>query len=284
IMELSRGHSESRMKSERNGAAWAEKKRRARCGEPQRPTERMGEGSHFLTRCLPAWVEEQNSQLKLVPKRAAVVKRIFQLAAHGYGRKLIAGKLIQDGVPPMTSVGHWNGSYVGAILADRRAVGELQPKQKHGRKKDGPPIPDYYPAAVSEEEWLAAQAGVAQPRKNPGRTGAGDFVNIFAGLLKDALGNNGSGGGDSYRSAPRMPAHGRGDKGRVLVNQAAMEGRDKCRSFPLATFEDAVLSALREIDPHEILNGNNGPDESLVLAGELARVESKIGELAAAPL
>jgi hypothetical protein len=36
---------------------------------------------------------------------------------------------------------------------------------------------------------------------------------------------------------------------------------------------------LREIDPHEILNCDTGPDETIVLAGELARVETKIGAL-----
>jgi hypothetical protein len=52
-------------------------------------------------------------------------------------------------------------------------------------------------------------------------------------------------------------------------------------SFPFPTFERAVLGCLREIDPHEILNGDSGPDESLVLAGELARVEGELAEASA---
>jgi hypothetical protein len=55
-------------------------------------------------------------------------------------------------------------------------------------------------------------------------------------------------------------------------------------AFPEVTFEQAVLSLLREIDPHEILNGDSGPDETLVLAGELAACESEIAKLEASLL
>src|SRR5262249_30757599 len=47
VMELSRGHGESAIKSERVGKAWREKKRRAR------------ERGETITHRLPAWVEER---------------------------------------------------------------------------------------------------------------------------------------------------------------------------------------------------------------------------------
>jgi hypothetical protein len=67
----------------------------------------------------------------------------------------------------------------------------------------------------------------------------------------------------------------------VLINTAATEGRARGYTFPFVTFEAAVLSLLAEIDPHDILNGDNGPDETLVLAGQLAGVEARIAELEA---
>jgi DNA invertase Pin-like site-specific DNA recombinase len=287
VMELSRGHGESERKSQLVGGAWAHKKACARAGKPQPPRkENRVNGMALVTHCLPSWIEERGGKPVLIPERAAVVKRIYHLAANGYGQKAIAKTFIREEVPPIGTANHWNSSYIGAILRDRRAVGEFQPKRKHGREKDGEAIADYFPAVVTEEEWLAATAGRSQRRKFRGRTnisrdeatGLPPFINVFQGLLKNAL------GGDTYQCVLRLQKGGRGGKNvyaRALMNTATLEGRGECRSFPFSTFEAAVLSALKEIDPHEILNGDDAPDESLVLAGQLAAVEVRIGELEA---
>ena len=93
MMELSRGHGESAIKSERVGAAWAEKKKAAR------------DSGEILTRRLPAWVEERGGELYLIPDRAAVVKNIFDLAASGYGCHAIVAKLNKDKVPRWAFLG-----------------------------------------------------------------------------------------------------------------------------------------------------------------------------------
>src|SRR5262249_54065503 len=62
----------------------------------------------------------------------------------------------------------------------------------------------------------------------------------------------------------------------VLVNRLATEGRAKFQTFPFSVFETAVLTHLKEIDPHAILNGDEGPDESLALAAQLAGVEAEL--------
>jgi DNA invertase Pin-like site-specific DNA recombinase len=267
MMELSRGHGESAMKSERVGAAWEAKRKRAR------------ENGEILTRNLPAWIEEKDGKFELIPERAAVVKRIFALAAAGYGNKLIVRRFIAEGVPPFGKfkinpgrsrsqfAGKWVRSYLQTILADRRAVGEFQPRGKNG-KPDGDPIPNYFPAVVTEEEFHASRAGAAIRRLRPGRVS--HYINLFSGLLLHARD-----GGTYY-----CRTLGKKDKNRrVLINAWAQEARAKCYSFDYEVFEAAILSCLREIDPHEILNGDTGPDETIVLAGELARIEAKIGEL-----
>jgi hypothetical protein len=98
-------------------------------------------------------------------------------------------------------------------------------------------------------------------------------VNVFAGLLKNAR------DGYSYNIATQTASKGRGQKRRILMNQSAKEGRGQCWSFPFDTFESAILSKLREIDPHDILNGDEGPDESLTLANRLSEVESSIAAI-----
>jgi hypothetical protein len=310
IIELSRGHGESARKSERNGAAWAERRRKAR------------EEGAILTRRLPAWIEERSGKGVLIPERAATIKRIFALAAGGYGCAGIVKKLTDDKVPSFGPSGHWTRTYVAVILKDRRALGELQPRL-HAGKPDGEPLKGYFPAAVTERDWQAARAGAAQRRRRVvrgrpwadadddmvrarpvaeaanrlGRSRAsvrsrrsllarrekprpknekavGRYINVFSGLLRDARD-----GGNYYVATRSSPTY--GTSWRVLLNMASAEGRAPARSFPFLPFERAVLSLLAEINPHEILNGDDGPDETLVLSGELARVEAKIAELEA---
>jgi hypothetical protein len=273
MMELSRGHGESAMKSQRVGDAWQEKKRRARKGKAQKATKRMGENCHVLTHRLPAWIEERGGQLFLIPQRAAAIGRIFALAIAGYGQVNIIKKLNEEGIKPFGRFA-WSRGYIHRILNDRRALGEHQPRKPDG-SPDGDAIKGYFPAVITENEWLAARGGQEQRYKKRGRVG--EHVNVFAGLLWGAR------EGDAYYAATRPTGGNRSAKRmqRLLVNSNAIEGRAKLLSFPVVTFERAVFSQLREIDPHEILNGDTGPDEALVLAGELARVEASIASISA---
>jgi DNA invertase Pin-like site-specific DNA recombinase len=254
IMELSRGHSESAIKSERVGAAWAQRKKAAR------------EGADVLTRRLPAWVEERGGKLVLIPSRAAAVRRVFALAGRGFGHTAIVRRLTAEQVPPLGTAGHWARSYVNALLADRRAVGELQPKTRRGKTADGAAVPGYFPAVVTEEEWLAARAVAAsRPVK---ATRGGKHLDLFSGLVRNA-----TDGGGFYA----VTRHGRRNGAyRVLVNTAGAEGRAPQVSFPLPTFERAVLSLLAEVDPRDVTGRKRGPDEVMVLGGELERVEASI--------
>jgi DNA invertase Pin-like site-specific DNA recombinase len=71
VVEFTRGHSESAVKSDRVGKAWQQKRKVARQnGTP-------------LTRRLPAWVEESGGKLLLIPESAEAVRRIFTLSAAG---------------------------------------------------------------------------------------------------------------------------------------------------------------------------------------------------------
>ncbi len=261
MMELSRGHGESAIKSERVGAAWAKKKRAARDGV-------------ILSERLPAWVTKAGDKLVLVPAAAAAVRQIVELAASGYGIPSVVAKLTRDGVPPIGRTGAWTRCYVGLILKERRAIGEYQPRR--GKVHDGEAVANYYPAVVTEAEWRAARAGARQRGTNPGRVGETQ-VNIFAGLLKHAR------DGDSYLMTQRLSkSPGRPTrKFSVLINRKADEGAGRAYSLPYDGFERCVLSRLREIDAHEILNGDDGPDETLALAAELAGVEAELADAAA---
>jgi DNA invertase Pin-like site-specific DNA recombinase len=270
-VELMRGHSESAAKSMRNGAAWERKRAAARAsGKP-------------MTRRLPAWLELRDGKAVLIPGRAAVVKRIFSWAAAGYGIGGIIKKLTAEGVPPFgKSVvregrergafsGRWVLSYVASILRDRRAAGEYQPRGKN-REPEGPPIPGYFPAVVTDAEYWAARAAV--PSGGEKKTRRGKHLDLFAGLIQNAR------TGEPYYSMTRATKDKPGLT-RALVASGRREGRTPASSFPVPVFEAAVLSCLREIDPHSILNGDRPPDETTALAAEAAGVEAEVAKLGA---
>jgi DNA invertase Pin-like site-specific DNA recombinase len=272
MMELSRGHGESAMKSECIGKAWAEKKQAAREGRNQPPRKIDRRVTRSLTDRLPGWVEERNGKLCLIPAAAAIVRRIFQMAVDGYGAPSIIKKLTAEGVPSIGRTSRWTRAYIGTILNGRRVLGEYQPRDRSG-KPVGDPIPGYYPAVVSEDEWLAARAAVQQRRRFRGRVGKAQ-VNIFAHLLRHARD-----GDDTYILATRL-SRSTGKTFSILVNTEGDQGKTRGYSLPYAVFETAVLSCLREIDPHDILNGDHPPDETTTLAGEMVGIEAELAEAA----
>jgi DNA invertase Pin-like site-specific DNA recombinase len=256
LVELSRGHSESKVKSDRVGAAWAQRRKKAR--------ERSG----LMTRKLPAWVREEGGRLVAIPERAAVVRRVFELSGGGLGLWSVMRRLEGEKVPAFGPSGHWSIAYLDLILKDRRALGEYQPRLRGGAP-DGDPIPGYFPRVVSDEAWSRARLGAKARHRKPGRTGA--VVNVFQGLLKGAL------DGESYvvgSESSRNPHP-------VLRSAGPRKGVGKTASFPLPTFERAVLSKLSEIDPHEILNGDRGPDDAQALGAEWAEVEASVASILA---
>jgi DNA invertase Pin-like site-specific DNA recombinase len=301
IIELSRGHSESRMKSARAVAGWENGIRLLREGKPMTPRRADGRVTWSITDQLPAWVVDDNGVPRLVPDRAAVIRRIFELATAGYGMTSIVKRLNVDGVPAFGGYeedeegrrrkkadgtpwgcGEWRTRYVWNILKDRRALGEYQPYDAAGRPK-GEPIPGYYPVVVTEAEYYAARAAVVahrRPGREDGSAGAGPnrqgrigngVPNLFSGLLRDAR------GGGTYRAAGRQD---NGCVGRVLINSSYEDGKGRAVTFPLNTFERAILSQLAELDPAEVLP-RPGPAEADLLRGELERARERKAALEA---
>jgi hypothetical protein len=99
-------------------------------------------------------------------------------------------------------------------------------------------------------------------------------LNVFARLLYNAA--------DGSTFFGRRIPDGRGGSRRVLLNSAADAGKaGRYLTFPLDIFEKAVVSCLKEIDPGDILNGGDGPDEAQALGNRLAWIETRSAELSA---
>jgi DNA invertase Pin-like site-specific DNA recombinase len=278
VMELSRGHAESAMKSERVGRAWQEKRRRARNGETQTPTKSMGDKSRALTRKLPAWLRWVDGEIVADAKDTKTIRHIFQLATEGYGTRIITRMLNDNGVPLVARTKRskrWVNCYVVKILSNRAVLGEYQPyKGRIGKRQpDGDPMPDYYPRVIEDDEWYAARAAVASRRGKVGRP-AKHHTNVFTGLLFDArdggtfqLVNRGKNKGGSYVLVPYNAAEGL--KGSVMV------------SFPFLTFEAAIFACLKEVDTQDILPQRKKTDRTSGLKDQLAVVVEEIEKMKA---
>jgi DNA invertase Pin-like site-specific DNA recombinase len=242
-------YQESKQKADRVAASWERRRDNARTN------------GALVTNRLPAWLELVNGKVRPIAERAAVVKRIFRMAAEGCGHTRIVKTLTEQGVPAFGQEevregrsrsqfsGNWTRAYVALILRDRRAMGEFQP-HKADDTPEGPPLENYFPAAVSEDEFLLARAGQEERRNRDKRgyqTGPRDskYVNLFKGLLTHA------------RDGEGWLVHNKGTKDRpelLLVTAKGNGGRcERTYTFPYALFEEGVLALLREVDPRQVL-------------------------------
>ena len=249
VMELSRGNSESRMKSERIGRAWAEKKLKA-------AAERTP-----LTKNLPAWLALEEGKIVPVPARAAVVKRVFALAAAGYGLVQIARTLTAEQVPTFGTSARWGSSTLHKILRWRAVLGEFQPRKKRTGEPDGEPIANYFPAVVTEREWWAAQAALSSrygAAARPGPATACTSTRSRGPVRRPRRCENLR--GDRLAEGPPRAGEPRG-----------ITGAAKYISFPLYGFVEAVLGELRELTVADVLGA--GADDGD--AAEVAELEGR---------
>jgi DNA invertase Pin-like site-specific DNA recombinase len=269
VMELSRGNSESRMKSDRVGKAWQEKRRRRRNGETQKATQWMGEGCHFMTRRLPAWLEIKKHEIVPIPARAKVIRRLFEMCLEGQGVYKLVGWL-QANVTPWGRSSDWSHTYVHLLLTSRAMIGELQPTAIGADGKKAPAgdvIKDYYPQIIPPDLFDRVQDILALRRGRRGPTGK-KVATLFGKLLHDART-----GGRMYVSHQVRNNRGKPWSRRVLMAAAAMDGRAKVVSFPNDVFEQAVLSLLKEVKPKDILDEPQG--EAALFAEKVATKEAR---------
>jgi hypothetical protein len=139
----------------------------------------------------PSWLglSEDRQSFLFIPERAAVVRRIFELAIGGMGSYAIANYLDERKVPTFTQSENWDHTTIDYMLRNRATYGEYQPKSFAGGHKkgipNGPPVPEYYPAAIDRKTFETAQIARKQNLANRGRKG-NDLANIFAGLTRCA--------------------------------------------------------------------------------------------------
>jgi len=249
ITIMARAHEESAMKSRRVSAAWDEK--RARIDEKK------------LTARCPSWMRLNSSktEFELIPERVELVREIIDMVKSGMGQALIAKRLNERSVPPVSAHGKgWYPSYINKIITSTALYGEFQPQLWNGGKLTpcGAPVPGYYPALITKEEFFHLQNVRSQRLFTGARARKGtDVPNLFSGLVK--CGYCGStmilagGSGQRVRSEEGNSVKRPGKK--VLVCDGARRGFG-CFAVQWAykDFETSFLTFCRDLQLKEILS------------------------------
>lgn len=181
LVELERGNKESRMKSMRLKAVWRAKKDTAlKTGKP-------------MTALCPAWIELKDGAFQLIPKKADIIRKIFELSIGGYGRRAISVYLNQHSIKPLSSRARtWHTSYIEKILSNPATYGVLVSYKLNSvdksRQKDCE-IPDYYPAVVTRELFILSMKKSKDRIIQRGISRAGVVNNLFSGLLRCSCGD-----------------------------------------------------------------------------------------------
>lgn len=263
ILVMSRAHEESSSKGTRVSSAWRNKQKEARdSGKP-------------LGKLRPLWLDLTAEGYVPNPERVAVVKRMFQLTTEGYGTRVIAATLNQEGIPAFTAgnkkvSGVWGFSSIRHILESRAVLGEYQPhifvevveegKKKRKRIPDGDPITNYFPAIITEDDFYRAQA--ARTSRLTGRvTKTTENFNVYAGIIR------------CYKCGAAM--HIQGHRGRKYF-KCFNSQRGLCDagliSAPRA--EDVFKEILAKVDSLSLVQDSSGK-----LAKELQAVDGRIATL-----
>jgi DNA invertase Pin-like site-specific DNA recombinase len=257
-----RANEESRAKSMRARAQWDKRKRTAK--ESFTPHSKLS----------PAWCRLTDTGYVLDEDDAATVRKVFSMACGGLGAYRIAEWMKRHGRPVVGRCKCWSNVFIRSLLRGRAVRGEYQPTKfvevevkvadkirvKLKRVPDGEPIPGYYPAVVTEDQWRAAQAALDGRRKKAGRPGrpGNAEANLLTGIAFEA-----------HTGAP------------MLVQPSAPKGGT--RIAYLATYrpggthvrydavEEAVLSLVAQLGPKDVVDDPAEVDDRLHAIDRLTR-------------
>ena len=133
----------------------------------------------------PAWVTRRpdGSGWDLKPGMAESIRRVFELSINGVGSVAIARMANAEGWVAPAKVQRWNTTLPNKLLRNRAVLGEYEPKEMKGSKRDstGEVWTGYYPRVVDEATFLKAQAAAHNRLHLPNRRDAG-YHNVLQGF------------------------------------------------------------------------------------------------------
>lgn len=258
VVTLYRGHQESAYKSARVRDAF----QRAR-----------KEGSQKVFGSAPGWLSREDKSLPWVidEEKAAVVRRVFELSAAGFGSKLIAKKANDEGwiVPTRLAKQEdgWHAQMAGALLRNRAVVGEHQHRirtyeaqEKHWQGNPiGDVIADYYPRIISDELWNLARSSISARAVAKRRDT--QYYNVFSGVMYC-----GHCGAPIQRKSEKS-GHSKGQ----LQCSYKLAGKTDCKTMAVNRADPSILQSIYEYSIQTL-----GTDEARKAEAEIAALETEI--------
>jgi DNA invertase Pin-like site-specific DNA recombinase len=230
LLILSRAHEESKTKQGRGKEAWDSRRKNA----PNKP---------ITGRC-PEWLKLTPDGFKEIKERADAVRLAYKLCREGMGVQRVTKTLTENGAKPFGRSGKWHMSYVRKLLTFRAVMGEFQMHVMNDGKRVpiGEPIPDYFPAIVSEADFYQAQTALTK-RKGHGRAGKSE-ANLLTGLVWHA--------GDKATMLLKRPTG--DDKYLYLSSSAYLNGKRSKgpAGFPYKLLEAAILRTVKRLRPADV--------------------------------
>ena len=259
LMVMMRAHEESKTKAKRVGEAWEKKRRSA--------------SDAVLTSRVPGWLQvvEQDGKRRIDFRKDGleVVRQIFADTIGGYGKLKVAQRLEEAGFTPFEDGKAWHASYVQKVLRNRAVIGEMQPykRDEEGRRVPaGPPVRGYYPAAVSETDFMRASAALALRDKSGGPREATGEANLLRNLARCTCGG-------------RMKRENKGGKSSawLVCAEAARGDCTNTRRWRLDLAEEKLLGCSARIDFRKLLAAEG---EKMDAPPTVADYEAKAAEVA----
>jgi DNA invertase Pin-like site-specific DNA recombinase len=246
-IDIDRSNSESAMKSQRLTQVWGTKKH-------------LSPKGIAISNRIPGWIDgKTHGPMTINKAKGEVVQRIFEMAAAGMGKRLIARRLNDEKVPTFGKSRTWGHSYIQKILMNRSVLGEYQPhkgktsnrKRAGNRTKDGEVRTDFFPTVITAELWDRAHRAIAcrhiySPQGNStGKFGGanGAMHNLFTGLVFDA----------NCALAMHYSDKGKRARPRLVTNSKDINDT-KPNSVLYADFEEPFLSWLGAVDWSTIID------------------------------
>ena len=245
IAVMARAHEESRIKGQRVGKAWEQKRLLAQSD------------GQAMTSVTPAWVRlvggPRRGKYELIEKRADIVRGIFEDTLAGLGRRQIAKSLNKAGIEPWGEGAkkgvRWHDSYIQKILGNPAVFGRFEPLSKRAGGEGGTMVlDDYFPAVVDEATYYAAKAVAGSRRMGQGRPSKG-HRNLLRGLAKcGSCGNNLIFIDKGARSAgPKL----------ICGSAHAASGCSNRTTYPYGLLETYILGALNDRLSDLLLSAEN---------------------------
>lgn len=262
LVNIYRGYEESKTKSDRLRATFKD-------ARETRKQSKFGSA--------PGWLYRDNKDAPWIVDevKAEVVRKVFTMAANGYGTKAIAKRANEEGWPvPMRlnlTDGKWHARMPGIILRNRAVLGhhehKLHTHEAHAESYKGIPTGiihhDYYPRIIPDELWEAARMSIAT--RTVAKRRDTHYYNIFSGMM--------------FCGYCGAPIHRRTETlgySRGTLNCAdKVSGITKCPPCAAVTVDAPLLEAIFKYQPDALMSDDHAA-ELTYLDSEITRIKEEL--------